>query len=176
MINERLPTCASDRPVTWTQPDGPQAARRGKVKLREPLIGSFMGTWPPVAKLSLSQEAASPGCFGLDVLELVWLFLQLTHAKEVSQVPSQFSGEALLVSVLARGNIIVIFYFAIRQRQRKDRPTSCGLICFSFGQKIQVRAVCNALPRQTINANGPSDELGYQTFSRVQQTSISHLT
>lgn len=43
-----------------------------------------------------------------------------------------------------------------------------------FVHKIQVQAVCNALPRQTINANGPSDELGYQTFSGVQETSISY--
>lgn len=90
MINERLPMCASDRPVTWTQPDSSQAVRRGKVRLREPLTGNYMGTWPPVSKPSLSQEAASPGCFGPDVLELVWLFIHLTQAKEVSQVPSQF--------------------------------------------------------------------------------------
>lgn len=38
---------------------------------------------------------------------------------------------------------------------------------------LQTRAVCNDLPRQTINANGLADELGCQTLSGVEENYIS---
>lgn len=43
-----------------------------------------------------------------------------------------------------------------------------------FIHMLQTQTVCNELPRQTINANAPSDELGYRTLSGVEQNHISY--